>query len=75
MDPHGTQFSDAMPKLSGLAEYASTHPHAFRRIETVARVGNKLRMLDLTDAEVRQAVAEETEAAGLYAGAFASDYC
>ncbi len=42
VDPHGTQFSDALPKLRGLAEYASTHPHAFRRIETVARVGNKL---------------------------------
>nr|MBP6582835.1 type III restriction endonuclease subunit R [Chromatiaceae bacterium] len=74
VDPHGTQFSDALPKLRGLAEYAAAHPHAFRRIETVARDGNKLRMLDLTDAAVRQAVAEGEEAASLYAGAFASDY-
>lgn len=75
VDPHGTQFSDALPKLRGLAEYAAAHPHAFRRIETVARVGDKLRMLDLTDAAVRQAVAKGEEAATLYAGAFASDYC
>ncbi len=74
VDPHGTQFSDALPKLRGLAEYAATHPHAFRRIEAVARVGDVLRVLDLTDAAVRQAVAEGTEAAGLYAGAYASDY-
>lgn len=74
VDPHGTQFSDALPKLRGLAHYAETHPEAFRRIEAVAKVGATLRVLDLTDAVVRQAVAEAADAVSLYTGAFASDY-
>lgn len=74
VDPHGTQFSDALPKLRGLAQYAATHSEAFRRIEAVARVEDKLRVLDLTDATVRQAVAEGQDAASLYAGPHASDY-
>jgi hypothetical protein len=74
VDPHGTQFSDALPKLRGLAHYAETHPEAFRRIEAVAKVGAALRVLDLTDAVVRQAVDEAADAVSLYTGAFASDY-
>jgi hypothetical protein len=74
VDPHGTQFSDALPKLRGLAHYAETHPEAFRRIEAVAKVGGALRVLDLTDAVVRQAVDEAADAVNLYTGAFASDY-
>src|SRR3954447_5205920 len=33
---------DALPKLQGVARYAETHPDAFRRIEAVAEVGDKL---------------------------------
>ncbi|WP_295404246.1 hypothetical protein [uncultured Thiocystis sp.] len=65
--------ADAQPKLQGLARYGETHPAAYRRIEAVAKVGGTLRLLDLTDADVRQAVAEAQDAANLYAGAFASD--
>jgi type III restriction enzyme len=74
VDPHGPQFSDALPKLRGLAQYAEIHRDAYRRIEAVAKVGDLLRVLDLTDAGVRQAVVEGKDAASLYAGALASDY-
>jgi hypothetical protein len=74
VDPHGTQFSDALPKLKGLARYAETHPEAYRRIEAVAEVGGTSRVLDLTDAAVRHAVREAADAVSLYKGAFASDY-
>jgi type III restriction enzyme len=33
VDPHGTQFGDAIPKLKGLARYAETFSHQYRRIE------------------------------------------
>ena len=74
MGPHGTQFSDALPKLQGLACYAETHPTGFRRIEAVAKIGDKLRVLDLTDPIVRNEFAEAKDAKSLYGGTFAIDY-
>jgi type III restriction enzyme len=74
VDPHGTQFGDAIPKLQGLARYAEAHPKVYRRIESVAKVGDKLRVLDLTRTEVREAVAQARDAKGLYESDIASDY-
>jgi type III restriction enzyme len=74
VDPHGLHFADALPKLQGLALYAETQADAYRRIESVAETGGKLRVLDLTRADVRNAVKDATSAKGLYEGAWASDY-
>jgi len=74
IDPHGIHLADAVPKLQGLARYAEAHPGAYRRIESVAESGGRLRVLDLTRAEVRKSVAEAKDAKGLYESALASDY-
>ena len=74
MDPHGTQFSDALPKLHGLAKYAETHTHIFRRIETIAKVDDKLRVLDLTNPGVRKAVFEAKDAKSAYRCPLAVDF-
>lgn len=74
VDPHGTHFSDAIHKLQGLAKYAETHAHLFRRIESVAKVGDTLRVLDLTNAAVRKAVTGAKDAKTLYTGSHATDY-
>jgi type III restriction enzyme len=74
VDPHGTQFSDALPKLQGLAKYAETHAGLYRRIETVAKIDDTLRVLDLTDATVRRAVADAKDAKSLYTGPHANNY-
>jgi hypothetical protein len=74
VDPHGVQLVDAVPKLQGLARYAETHSKFFRRVEAVAEAGGRLRVLDLTRAEVRQAVMAATSAAALYGSAVAGDY-
>lgn len=74
VDPHGTHLSDALPKLQGLALYAETHGGIYRRIESVAESGGKLRVLDLQRADVRTAIADAKTAASLFAGALASDY-
>jgi hypothetical protein len=70
----GFHLSDALPKLQGMARFAETHPHAFRRIETVAEVGDKLRVLDLTRADVRSAVAVAKDAKDLYQSEVAGAY-
>jgi len=74
VDPHSIHLADAVPKLQGLARYAETHPEVFRRVEAIAEVGGKLRVLNLTRADVRQAVMEATSAETLYKGAVAGDY-
>ena len=43
-------------------------------MEAVAEVGGKLRVLDLTRADVRKAVMEATSAESLYKSAVAGDY-
>ena len=74
VDPHATHLSDAAPKLKGLAKYAETHMGVYRRVEAVADVGGKLRVLDLTSDKVRQAVYEVRDVQGLYGGPLAVDY-
>lgn len=74
VDPHGFHLADALPKLKGLAHYAETHSQIYRRVEVVAEMGNKLRVLDLTRADVRQGVMEAISAEALYASELAGDY-
>ncbi|WP_341911107.1 DEAD/DEAH box helicase family protein [Polaromonas sp. YR568] len=74
VDPHGLHLADALPKLQGLALYAETHANAYGRIESVAEAGGKLRVLDLTNDQVRGAIATAKNAAGLFSGTLARDY-
>jgi hypothetical protein len=74
VDPHGTHFSDALPKLKALARYAAEHRNEYRRIEAIAKVGDQLRLLDLSDADTRTSVASATSAKELYEGGFAKAY-
>jgi type III restriction enzyme len=74
VDPHGHHLADALPKLQGLAIYARDHSQWYRRIEAVASSGDRLRMLDLTREDVRQAIAGAHDSLSLYKSAFADDY-
>jgi hypothetical protein len=74
VDPHGIQLGDALPKLQGLARYAEAHATIYRRIESVAKIGTRLRVLDLTSPQIRKAVAEAENARSLYEGSFAVEY-
>jgi type III restriction enzyme len=74
VDPHGTFLADALPKLKGLADYAEIHAAVFRRIEVVDEIDDVLRVLDLTDPVVRDAVRKAESAAGLYNGPMAKKF-
>lgn len=74
VDPHGYHLGDALGKLQGLCGYAEQHADLLSRVDAVAKVGNTLRVLDLTSAPVRQAVLDATEPKSLYEGPHASDY-
>ncbi|MGY9709630.1 DEAD/DEAH box helicase [Citrobacter freundii] len=74
IDPHGLHLADALPKLKGLALYAEHHPGAYRRIESVAEVKGKLRVLDLKRHDVRNAIAVAENAETLFSSGLANDY-
>jgi type III restriction enzyme len=74
VDPHGYHLADALPKLQGLACYAETHAKSYHRIEAVAEVSGRMRSLDLTKPDVREAIQSATNAEALYKGGSAKDY-
>jgi len=74
IDPHGLHLSDTLAKLQGLAQYAEKHVTVYRRIESVAAIKGKLRVLDLTRLKVRNAIAQAEDSESLFAGSLASDY-
>lgn len=74
IDPHGFHLSDALPKLIGLANYAKSHSQIYRRIQTIAEIEGKLKVLDLTDPKVRSEVYKAKSAKSLYASSIAQYY-
>lgn len=74
VDPHGLHLSDSLAKLKGLAQYAEEHSEHFRRIEFVAEVSGKLRVIDLTDSNIRKKVLDSENAKSLFEGSVANDY-
>ncbi len=75
VDPHGFYLGDALPKLRGLADYATKFGSEFHRIEAVAEMTDKkLRVLDIKSAAVRQAIHEAKDAEALYLSNAATDY-
>jgi len=74
VDPHGLHLADALPKLQGLAVYAESQADVYRRIESVAEVKGRLRVLDLKREDVRNAVGSAQDPVVLFAGTLADDY-
>jgi hypothetical protein len=74
VDPHGIHLADALPKLKGLACYAEKFGHSYRRIEVIAKIGGKLRVLDLQEASVRVAIEAAVSIKALYESDKANDY-
>lgn len=74
IDPHGIQFSDALPKLRGLAAYAEANKSVFRRIEAVAEIDGAYLSLDVTEPLVREAIHKASSAKALYESKIATKY-
>ena len=66
VDPHGHHLADSMPKIRGLASYATSHGAHFGRIEAVALLDGAYRFIDLQDPDVRTAVLQFESAERAY---------
>jgi type III restriction enzyme len=74
VDPHGIQFDDALPKLKGLSKYAESFGVQYRRLEAVAKVDSKFRVLDLKEEGTRAAIDDAVSIRNLYESDFAYGY-
>lgn len=74
VDPHGVHLSDALPKLRGLANFAEACGEELHRIEAIAKVNDQLRVLDLKDKKVRDAVRSADDIHELYGSEAAIGY-
>ena len=74
VDPHGHHLADSLPKLQGLALYAKANGAAYRRIDAVAELDGKYKLLDLKEEKVRAAVLASRSAKSLYGSSVAQDY-
>lgn len=74
IDPHGIHLSDALSKLKGLVAYTEKFSDRYRRIESVAKIGEQLRILDLKNIDVQQAVLVAENVRELFSSHLAKDY-
>ncbi len=75
VDPHGHHLEDSLIKLQALSRFAGEFGSEFHRIEALAKVGGKMRVLDLQDADVRAGIMASDQAPlELYDGDLAVDY-
>lgn len=75
VDPHGHHLGDALQKLRGFAAFAESYGESFHRIESVSRLDDgALRLLDIKNPAVRDAIRSATSAVSLYVGASAEAF-
>ena len=75
VDPHGHHLEDSLVKLQGLARFAEEFGSDFHRIEALAKVGTKMKVLNLQDKTVRQAVIHANDTVlALYESDVATNY-
>ena len=74
VDPHGTQFSDALPKMKGLARYVENNPEVYRRVEVCAEIEGKFLAIDLSEESVRKIVMSANSIRDVYRSEFAREY-
>ncbi|MHA7985050.1 DEAD/DEAH box helicase [Rathayibacter sp. CAU 1779] len=77
VDPHGTHLDDSIVKLKGLADFAEHHGDAFHRVDSLGTSGSsgELRVLDMLDPEVRDAVRDASgTASDLFGSSLGAKY-
>ncbi len=74
LDPHGYHLDDALIKLKALAAFAATYGDAFHRIEALAEVDGRMKIIDMKRYTSRDHVVRERDAVSIYRSNAAADY-
>lgn len=75
VDPHGHHLEDSIAKLRTLASFAADFGDKFHRIETLDKVGGKMKVLDLKDPDTRSLIGSwDKSVEALYSTEVARNY-
>jgi hypothetical protein len=75
LDPHGHHLEDALMKLKALATFAETYGNAFHRIEALAEVDGRMKVLDMKHRASREDILVATKGpVEIYRSGIAVDY-
>ena len=74
VDPHGAQFSDALPKMKGLAAYIEKNLGIFRRAVVCAEVDKRFLAIDLSEKVARDMVMASNSIREVYRSEFIKEY-
>ncbi|HNP63707.1 MAG TPA: DEAD/DEAH box helicase family protein [Woeseiaceae bacterium] len=75
LDPHGHHLDDALMKLKALAEFAEIYSEEFHRIEALAEVDGRMRVIDMQERATRGVIIEATQSpVEIYRSSVAFDY-
>jgi hypothetical protein len=75
VDPHGHHLEDSLIKLQALVRFAAEFGSDFHRVEALAKINGKMRVLDLQDDRVRAGIlASDKVPLELYSSDLAVDY-
>jgi len=74
LDPHGYHLDDALMKLKALAAFAATYGDAFHRIEALAAVDGRMKVIDMKTYGQRAVAVREETAEYMYRSSIAVDY-
>lgn len=75
VDPHGHHLEDSLVKLQALARFADEYESEFQRIDAVAEVNGKMRVLELLRKKIRdELLASDKAPMELYVSDLAVDY-
>jgi len=74
LDPHGYHLDDALMKLKALAAFAATYGDAFHRIEALAEVDGRMKVIDMKTYGRRAVAVREETAEYMYRSSIAVDY-
>ncbi len=64
----------ALPKAKGMAKYVESNPAAFRRFGLVDEIDGVIKVLDLTNQNVRAAIDSANDLKLIYQGSLSSKY-
>ncbi len=78
VDPHGHHLEDSVDKLKALARFAAEYGDDFHRIEALSKIKDQMRVVDMQDPSVRDAIEAldlpEGKTEEVYSKGFARDY-
>ncbi|WP_288801560.1 DEAD/DEAH box helicase [uncultured Corynebacterium sp.] len=75
VDPHSAHLGDSLPKLKAYVRFINSYPGEFHRVESVIKVKDEFRVIDINDSRVQEAILNAETAEPLFKTDLSHAYC